>query len=171
MNFTPVWSEAAPAEATLPPPRVVHVKTASKDAAYIGRAMPKQGFHQASDWANDYKPASDSDDDRRTAIRLYVVRLLDQPVRAHLHSLAGRDIACWCHPKRCHGDAIVELVALVRFANGACPHCAAPVVSYLNWHEALGMTESWVCTGPKCARRGHRPRATPACLQREAVLL
>lgn len=158
------WTDLKPIEGDpLPPPRVVHVSRVPREAVYIGRAMPKQGFPHASDWANEIKPASDRDDDRATAIRRYVIGLLDKPVRAHLHTLAGKDLACWCHPKRCHGDALVELVALIRFAASKCPLCAAPVVSYLNWHW-LGMTESWRCTNGKCARVGHAKRDTPSCL-------
>lgn len=34
-------------------------------------------------------------------------------LRAQLHELRGKDLACWCAPNACHGDVLVELAAHV----------------------------------------------------------
>lgn len=31
-------------------------------------------------------------------------------IMSRLHTLVGRDLACWCHPKPCHGDVLLEMV-------------------------------------------------------------
>lgn len=163
------WSLYAPAERPLAPATVVNVKTAKADE-YIGRAMPKQGYLHGSDWANEFKPESDSAEHRAIAIRKYVLDLLEKPMRENLQTLAGKSLGCWCAPRLCHGDALVELLGLIRFAGAKCPYCDAKVASFLNWHT-LGMTEAWICSAKACGRRGHRARPTPSCLLTPQPLL
>lgn len=161
----PFWSPEAPTES--PPlalPVVANVKT-SNTGLYIGRPMPKRPDLRENDWQNKFKVTKDTESERQSAIRRFVVHLLDQPYRVNLPTLAGETLLCWCHPKPCHGHALVELIAAIRFHRARCPHCAAEVVSFLNWHEALGLSEAWICTGRTCGRRGHRRRQTPRCLE------
>lgn len=30
-------------------------------------------------------------------------------ILAHLHQLAGKDLACWCAPSRCHGEVLLSM--------------------------------------------------------------
>lgn len=161
----PFWSPEAPEEtAPLALPTVGNVKTDTAAGLYIGRPMPGRPDLKESGWANPVKLTKDTTEARHAAIRKFVIGLLERQQRASLPDLAGEHLLCWCHPKPCHGHALVQLVEATRFHRAPCPHCASPVVSFLNWHDDLGLREAWICTGPRCGRRGHRPRPTPPCL-------
>ena len=75
-------------------------KDFSKDEVYIGRT---------SIWGNPYVIGKDGSREEVIAkYRDYVFGnrfLLDQ-----LHTLRGKDLVCFCKPKACHGDVLVELV-------------------------------------------------------------
>ena len=174
------WSTLAPEEIELPPPRVLNLKTIRDTAGaaityaaavkldpafvYIGRDMPAHGL-AGSEWANMVKLAEDTPEARAEAVREYVRRKLDDPNRCDLGALAGRSMICWCAPKICHGDALAELIKCTRFYGSKCPHCGAPVKSFLTWHEGLQvLAEAWVCTARQCDRRGERRREIPSCL-------
>ncbi len=78
--------------------RVVHCKRESYDV-YIGRP---------STWGNPYEIGKDGD--RETVIRKYREYLLSNPTLvAQLPELEGKTLGCWCAPKACHGDVLVEL--------------------------------------------------------------
>jgi Domain of unknown function (DUF4326) len=65
----------------------------------------------ASKWANPFKIVRDGTRDE--VIEKYRDWLLGQPdLMAALPELRGKDLACWCAPKACHGDV------LLRLANG-----------------------------------------------------
>jgi hypothetical protein len=32
-------------------------------------------------------------------------------IREHVHELRGKTLGCWCSPKPCHGDVLLELAA------------------------------------------------------------
>lgn len=69
-------------------------------AVYIGRP---------SKWGNPF--ILDVDGSRKKVIRLYREWLLAQPelVAAAKKELAGKDLLCWCSPKACHGDVLLEI--------------------------------------------------------------
>lgn len=47
---------------------------------------------------------------RTEAIAKYKEWILDQPhLMADLIELKGKRLGCWCKPKGCHGDVLVEL--------------------------------------------------------------
>lgn len=47
---------------------------------------------------------------RQEAIKKYREYILDNPeLLARLPELFGKTLGCWCHPKACHGDVLVEL--------------------------------------------------------------
>lgn len=84
---------------------VCHVKSKAYDV-YIGRAMP--GF-AASAFANPFKVGRDGT--RHECIERYRAYLLGRPdLMAQLESLRGKRLACWCSPRACHGDVLVELL-------------------------------------------------------------
>lgn len=156
-----------------PAPRVTHINDASSDAIYIGRAMPQHKLARQllrSPWANDHRPASDSDDDRADAVRKYATELVLTEQANFLPELAGRELACWCHPKRCHGDALVELVGSLRWCGATCPGCGDRVRNWLDWYDdhAQALVERWECD---CGRTGKAQRPIPPCLQPPGRLL
>ncbi len=73
------------------------------DAVFIGRG---------SKWGNPFKIGIHGDRDE--VIDLYEewllgnVELLDQ-----LDELIGKDLWCFCKPKRCHGDVLIKLVRIL----------------------------------------------------------
>lgn len=187
MKKPPSWSQLAPEEIELPPPRVLNLKAIREGVPaaityaaaaklepsffYIGREMRQHGL-DCSEWANLAKITEDTPEARAWAVRDYALRKLDDPNRCDLGSLAGRSLLCWCAPKICHGDALVELIKCTRFYGGKCPHCRHPVKSFLNWHEGLQvLAEAWVCTATQCGRRGERRREIPPCLLTAQLLL
>jgi len=91
--------------ATKVEPRVVHCRIEHYDV-YIGRP---------SKWGN---PFSHLDGTRATfkvatraeAIEKYRRWLLDNvELMAALPELRGKVLGCWCAPKPCHGDVLLEL--------------------------------------------------------------
>jgi hypothetical protein len=84
--------------------KVVHCKKDKYDV-YIGRG---------SKWGNPYRlfPAMGDDAKRRTeVIEAYRRYILAKPeLLAALLELKGKTLGCWCKPKRCHGDVLVELI-------------------------------------------------------------
>ena len=76
---------------------------------YIGRG---------SKWGNPFTHISDKKtkaefivDTREQAIESYRDCVVKQPqLLKDLHELRGKTLGCFCKPKRCHGDVLVELV-------------------------------------------------------------
>ena len=78
--------------------RVVHCKRDSYDV-YIGRG---------SKWGNPFKIGIDGD--REEVIEKYRQWILGEPrLLDSLHELEGKVLGCWCSPKPCHGDVLIEL--------------------------------------------------------------
>lgn len=68
--------------------------TAGKDAVYIGRGSP---------YGNPYVIGRDGDrDDVCNKFETNILPSLD------VKALKGKDLICFCAPKRCHGDAILK---------------------------------------------------------------
>jgi hypothetical protein len=79
--------------------RVVHCEREPYDV-YIGRP---------SKWGNPFVIGEHGD--RAEVIRKYREHLLRSPeLVASLHELRGKVLGCWCKPKACHGDVLVELL-------------------------------------------------------------
>ena len=90
-------------------PRVVHFKKEKCDV-YIGRPTK---------WGNPFTHI----DDKKTAARFivpsrdiaiesyrkYILEGEGKWLLEHLHELKGKTLGCWCHPKSCHGDILLEL--------------------------------------------------------------
>jgi len=80
---------------------------------YIGREVPDHGL-RASKWGNPFVMEDGSDAERERAIAAYREWLLMQPeLLASLDELRGQRLGCWCVPKRCHGDVLIELIEAV----------------------------------------------------------
>lgn len=89
-------------------------KTATWDDArflYIGRRGYVHNL-PASRWCNPYPMENEAD---RAAViaayRQYITQQLAQyPERYNLDELRGKTLVCWCAPKPCHGDVLLELL-------------------------------------------------------------
>lgn len=90
-------------------PVVVNVRNVDRNAPgveYIGRG---------SKWGNPFRLRKEAD--RNRVIREYAHYILKQPalLRAiEQGELDGKRLACYCRPKRCHGDVLVCLWQLLR---------------------------------------------------------
>jgi hypothetical protein len=79
--------------------KVVHCKKEKYDT-YIGRP---------SIWGNPF--AIGKDGNREEVIEKYRQWIQTQPnLLAQLPTLKGKVLGCWCHPNKCHGDVLVELI-------------------------------------------------------------
>jgi len=88
---------------------VVHNQHDEYDV-YIGRAVPEYGL-EGSKWGNPFVMADESDDERERVIAEYREWIVAQPeLMASLGELRGLRLGCWCAPKRCHGNVLVELM-------------------------------------------------------------
>lgn len=79
--------------------RVVHCEKESYDI-YIGRP---------SKFGNPFRIGKDGT--RKEVIekfRKYIVT--NKKLLSQLHELEGKVLGCWCKPKSCHGDVLVELI-------------------------------------------------------------
>ena len=75
------------------------------DAIYVGRA--RKGEYNK--WGNPF--VMNSERDRDLVIRNYRDWLMDQPdlVADAKEELAGKDLVCFCAPKACHADVLIEV--------------------------------------------------------------
>ena len=87
--------------------KVVHCKKEDYDI-YIGRP---------SKWGNPFTHLNKTTkakfkvSTREEAIKRYKEWILNQPeLLKDLHELKGKTLGCWCKPKSCHGDILVELI-------------------------------------------------------------
>jgi hypothetical protein len=88
-------------------PRVLNMRgrrgAVPPGAVYVGRRITRIGL-AGSKWANPFKIGLDGT--RAEGIEKYRAWLLEQPeLMAALPELRGKDLACWCAPDPCHGDA------------------------------------------------------------------
>jgi hypothetical protein len=102
--------------------RVVNVRSAEwrqavadGTAVYIGRRCA--GF-AASPFGNPWKVGTRHGVNRGDAVQMYrewAVGMRMHPEgkpfpRERVESLRGKVLGCWCHPEKCHGDVLVELL-------------------------------------------------------------
>ena len=78
---------------------------------YIGRDVPERGI-VGSKWGNPFVMRDDTDAERERVIADCRAWIVDQPdLMASLGELRGKRLGCWCAPKPCHGDVLVELLS------------------------------------------------------------
>lgn len=88
---------------------VVHNQHEDFDV-YIGREVPEHGI-AGSKWGNPFVLADDSEAERDRVLSLYRAWIVEQPeLMGSLEELRGQRLGCWCAPKSCHGDVLVELL-------------------------------------------------------------
>jgi len=79
--------------------RIVHCKKESYNI-YIGRP---------SKWGNPFQIGKDGT--REEVIEKFRNWIITQPnLLKDLHEIKGKTLGCWCKPKVCHGDILVELI-------------------------------------------------------------
>lgn len=83
-------------------------------AVYVGDRVYRGPWRlERSRWYNPYKPdlpGKPRDGTREEVITKYRAYLLGTPeLMAALAELRGKDLACWCAPKPCHADVLLEL--------------------------------------------------------------
>jgi hypothetical protein len=79
--------------------RVVHCKKEPYDV-YIGRP---------SKWGNPFSIGPDGT--RKEVIEKYRQFILEHPqLIEDIDELDGKVLGCWCSPRKCHGDVIVEIL-------------------------------------------------------------
>ena len=96
--------------------RVVHCNKEPYDT-YIGRP---------SKWGNPYTHIADKETlaefivgSREEAIEKYRGHILSNPELINsLDELDGKILGCWCKPKSCHGDILLELLFRKSLMNG-----------------------------------------------------
>lgn len=71
-----------------------------------GERFPKQD----SKWCNPYKiNNSNTRDDVLEKYKVYIEKKLKDK-ELDLEELKGKTLGCWCHPEKCHGDILLELI-------------------------------------------------------------
>lgn len=79
--------------------KIVHCQREKYDI-YIGRP---------SRWGNPYSIGVDGS--RKEVIKKYKKWILNYPSLLNdLEALRGKILGCWCSPKPCHGDVLIELL-------------------------------------------------------------
>lgn len=83
-------------------PRVYHKHDPSRpcDAIYVGRPTK---------WGNPFRLTCEAE--RALVIMRYAIWLQTQPalIAAARVELRGKDLVCWCAPKRCHADVLIHI--------------------------------------------------------------
>ena len=81
--------------------QVVHCKRDRFDV-YIGRG---------SKWGNHFAIGKDGTREQVIAkYRKWITAPRNWTLRRDLPELKGKVLGCWCAPKACHGDVLIELV-------------------------------------------------------------
>ncbi len=91
--------------------KVVHCKKAAKGTfVYIGRPSPLGNPYTLEDPSDDLARAHAVEQ-----YRSWFLRQLDDPAfRQAVEEVRGYDLGCWCAPRACHGDVILEWLATNR---------------------------------------------------------
>lgn len=78
-----------------------------KDFVYIGRENRHLNL-LASKWANPFVMKREAD--REEVLKKFKEYILNIPeLLFSLHELDNKVLACYCSPKRCHGNILIEL--------------------------------------------------------------
>lgn len=93
--------------------RVVHCKKHAYDV-YIGRP---------SKWGNPFLIGRDGT--RGEIIEKYRSWILTQPyLIGSLPELSGKILGCWCYPKNCHGEVLIDMVNKYKIGDGKITFCS-----------------------------------------------
>lgn len=88
------------------------------DHVYIGRGriiiLNGQRFpSEDSLFANPFRVEGDDSEHKEASMNRFRTYARKNPILlAHLETLRGKTLGCWCKPSKCHGDVLVELLAM-----------------------------------------------------------
>ncbi len=86
---------------------IANIKKKEPYDIYIGRENKWLNLPQ-SKWANPFVMKNESM--REEVLEKYKQHILNSPeLIASLHELDGKTLGCYCKPKKCHGDVLIEL--------------------------------------------------------------
>lgn len=89
--------------------KVVNIKSGEKYDVYIGR--PSEFGNPFTHIKNRETKAEHVVSTRKEAIQKYKEYLLNNPdLLDKIEQLRGKTLGCWCSPKACHGDIIIEIL-------------------------------------------------------------
>lgn len=90
--------------------------TKNPNNVYIGRDMTHYvPGAVGSMWHNPFKDKQFGRDECVRKYKEYIktnkqLQSNGRTLLDSLHELKGKTLGCWCHPERCHGHALVELI-------------------------------------------------------------
>ena len=95
--------------------KIVNKATDSFDV-YIGRG---------SKWGNPYSHLSNTKAEFKVSSRneaiqsyyLYITVGEGKHLQNDLHELKGKTLGCYCKPKKCHGDILIDLIMYKKWEN------------------------------------------------------
>jgi predicted NAD-dependent protein-ADP-ribosyltransferase YbiA (DUF1768 family) len=106
VSLVGVVNDTPPTPPGLPVVHNKHANTAPETAVYIGRPTK---------WGNPFSHQAETSakwkcQTRDEAVEKYADWVVQQPeLMKSLHELKGKDLVCWCAPKKCHGDILLKL--------------------------------------------------------------
>ena len=90
-----------------PETKIVNILHTAEYEVYIGRV----GFGMSGEFGNPYKLWKDGDrDEILQKYQAYFYKRInnDPKFLERVHSLKGKILGCFCSPRKCHGDVLVE---------------------------------------------------------------
>lgn len=64
-------------------------------------------------FANPFRISEETDVSREESVNRFRSYIRKSPLLLkELESLRGKTLGCWCKPKKCHGDVLLELLAM-----------------------------------------------------------
>jgi len=89
--------------------KVINIKSGEKYDVYIGR--PSEFGNPFTHIKNRETKAEYIVSTRKEAIQKYKEYLLNNSeLLDKIEQLRGKTLGCWCSPKKCHGDVIIEIL-------------------------------------------------------------
>jgi hypothetical protein len=84
---------------------------AEKMDTYIGSESETYDLDKSL-FSNPFSKSEYGREDAVKHFKLYLYRRYfeDKEFRTALHSIEGDTLGCWCYPRRCHGEVIVDLL-------------------------------------------------------------
>jgi len=90
--------------------KIINIKKQKEEPydLYIGRTNHWLDLEE-SKWANPFHMKNEGQ--REEVLRNYKSYILQTSTLYNsLHELEGKTLACYCSPKKCHGDILIELL-------------------------------------------------------------
>jgi len=88
---------------------LINIKNTNDYTLYIGR---ENSFYnlERSKWANPFLLKEDTVENRKIIAEQYKEYVLNnKDLMSSLHELENQTLACFCFPKLCHGNVLIQL--------------------------------------------------------------